>query len=205
MNMWCHTLSSHMISQSSSSNQIIRTHCKPRPFPRSYNIHVNDSHSVFVADIQHHWTWQQELLWLADWSESSAYSQHALQLISMCLCREWVLLGSLQPPISSDWMKLMKKQTPVTSSCYQTPGDLWPHRSSAHFLFCRPSDEQHPSVRADAYVDDLAAAVNAILTDNCPIMDPSLPDNWPITNRSRTYHWSITDPSLTDHGPITDR
>ncbi|KTF80579.1 hypothetical protein cypCar_00038769 [Cyprinus carpio] len=30
----------------------------------------------------------------------------------------------------------------------------------------RPSDEQHPSVRADAYVDDLAAAVNAILTDH---------------------------------------
>lgn len=30
----------------------------------------------------------------------------------------------------------------------------------------RPSDEQHPSVRADAYMDDLSAAVNAILTDH---------------------------------------
>lgn len=28
----------------------------------------------------------------------------------------------------------------------------------------RPSDEDHPSVKADAYVDDLAAAVDAILT-----------------------------------------
>ncbi|KAI2658197.1 Phospholysine phosphohistidine inorganic pyrophosphate phosphatase [Labeo rohita] len=30
----------------------------------------------------------------------------------------------------------------------------------------RPSDEQHPSVRADAYVDDLAAAADAILTNH---------------------------------------
>ncbi|XP_043087205.1 phospholysine phosphohistidine inorganic pyrophosphate phosphatase isoform X2 [Puntigrus tetrazona] len=28
----------------------------------------------------------------------------------------------------------------------------------------RPSDERHPSVRADAYMDDLSAAVNAIMT-----------------------------------------
>lgn len=29
----------------------------------------------------------------------------------------------------------------------------------------RPSDEKHPSVRADGYVDDLAAAADAILTN----------------------------------------
>ncbi len=186
MNMWCHTLSSHMISPSSSSNQIIRTHCKPRPFLWSYNIHVNDSHSVFVADIQHHWTWQQELLWLADWSESSAYSQHALQLISMCLCREWVLLGSPQPPISSDWMKLMKKQTPVTSSCYQTPGDLWPH------IFCS-AGRATSSTRAWEPM--------LMWTTSPPPWTPS----WPITDPSWTHHCPITDPSLIDHGPIADR